>query len=68
MKPDWWGWASGMTLETTKKKGQQRVPASVTVDEVVRGRSDLVKNGSMTVDEWLDEARVLWTRDHEPLA
>ena len=63
-KPDFWNWRSGMVLETTERSGNRRVPATVTVDEVIKGRSDLVKNGTLTVSEWLSEARDLWQRDH----
>lgn len=64
-KPDFWTWRAGMVLDTTERNGNRRVPATVSVDEVVKGRSDLVKNGQLTVDEWLNEARELWTRDHQ---
>jgi len=62
--PDYWYWQPGQVLETTKSQNGRRVPATTTVDEVVKGRSTLVANGAMTVREWLDEARELWRRDH----
>ena len=65
--PDYWHWKSGQILPSREKKNGKWVDTTITVDEVIERRSDFVRRGVMEVDEWLDEARELWRRDHPDL-
>jgi hypothetical protein len=62
--PDWWYWKPGHTVLWTAFIGGEDVRRSAEVEVLVASRSELVGNTLMTADEWLDESRTLWLRDH----
>ena len=63
--PDYWNWKAGqgVAVRVRDKRGVESEEVR-SVNDIIIGRSDLVRNGLMSVDEWLNEARRLWRRDH----
>ena len=62
--PEWWNWKSGGYVKCQRMKNKQRYDVDVPVDELIARKSDFVANKTMTVAEWLAEAKQLWIRDH----